>query len=389
MSNNKPIWTMNFINISVSNFFVFAVFYGLLTLMPIYVLDLPGGTVGQAGLVTTIFLLSVILIRPFSGIIIEKLGKKRMLVMSTLAFALSTFLYTITKDVTVLLILRFIHGISFSIATTVTLSIAAIIIPPERRGAGLGYFGMSMNLAMVVGPFVALTLQPFMEYHTIFNLFGLFMTIGWICGLLVKDPVEVISPIIKHKLSWSDLFERRALAISTVGLFVSFSYASIMSFISIYAQSLGMIETASYFFLVFAVAMLISRPFTGRLFDEMGPNVVIIPAILIFAVGLFVLSMTTSAWMLLLAGALIGIGYGTLLPCFQTMAIQTSPKHRSTYAKATFFTLYDTGIATGSFILGIVAVYLGYAHMYMALSGFVILIVVYYKWIMKSSNVNV
>ncbi len=235
MSNNKPIWTINFINISVSNFFIFTVFYGLLTLMPIYVLDLPGGTLGQAGLVTTIFLLSVILIRPLSGLFIEKFGKKRMLVMSTLAFALSTFLYTITKDVTVLLILRFIHGMSFSVATTVTLSIAAIIVPPERRGAGLGYFGMSLNLAVVVGPFIALTLQPFMAYHTIFNIFGLFMVVGWICSLLVKEPVEVISPIIKHKLSWSDLFERRALAISTVGLFVSFSYASIMSFISIYA----------------------------------------------------------------------------------------------------------------------------------------------------------
>ena len=389
MSNNKPIWTKNFISISVSNFFIFAVFYGLLTLMPIYVLDVPGGTLSQAGLVTTIFLLSVILVRPFSGIIIEKLGKKRMLVTSMLAFALSTFLYTLTEDITILLILRFIHGISFSIATTVTLSIAAVIVPPERRGAGLGYFGMSMNLAMVVGPFIALTLQPIIAYHTIFNMFGGFMAIGWICSLFVKEPVEVTPHRVKQKLTWSDLFERRALAISTVGLFVSFSYASIMSFISIYAQSLGMIETASYFFLVFAVAMLISRPFTGRLFDEMGPNVVIIPAILIFAVGLFVLSMTTSAWMLLLAGALIGIGYGTLLPCFQTLAIQTSPKHRSTYATATFFTLYDTGIAAGSFILGIVAVYLGYAHMYMALSGFVILIVVYYKWIMKSSNVNV
>jgi MFS family permease len=139
---------------------------------------------------------------------------------------------------------------------------------------------------------------------------------------------------------------------------------------------------------VFAVAMLISRPFTGRLFDEMGPNVVIISAILIFAVGLFVLSITTSAWMMLLAGGLIGIGYGTLLPCFQTLAIQASPKHRSAYATATFFTLYDTGIAAGSFILGIVAVYLGYANMYMALSGFVILIVDYYKWIMKLSIGN-
>lgn len=388
MSNNKPIWTKNFINISVSNFFIFTVFYGLLTLMPIYVLDLPGGTLGQAGLVTTIFLLSVILVRPFSGIIIEKLGKKRMLVTSMLAFALSTFLYTLTEDITVLLILRFIHGISFSIATTVTLSIAAVIVPPERRGAGLGYFGMSMNLAMVVGPFLALTLQPFISYHNIFNIFGGFMVIGWLCSLLVKNTIEVIPPRVKKKLTWSDLFERKSLAISTVGLFISFSYASIMSFISIYAQSLGLIETASYFFLVFAVAMLISRPFTGRLFDEKGPNVVIIPAILIFAIGLFVLSVTTSASMLLVAGGLIGVGYGTLLPCFQTLAIQASPKHRSAYATATFFTLYDTGIAAGSFILGIAAFYLGNAHMYLALSGFVVLIVFYYKWIMNLSNGN-
>ena len=105
------------------------------------------------------------------------MGKKRMLVTSMLAFALSTFLSTLTEDITVLLILRFIHGISFSIATTVTLSIAAVIVPPERRGAGLGYFGMSMNLAMVVGPFLALTLQPFISYHNIFNIFGGFMFI--------------------------------------------------------------------------------------------------------------------------------------------------------------------------------------------------------------------
>lgn len=386
MSNNKPIWTKNFINIFVSNFFIFTVFYGLLTLMPLYVLDMPNGTMSQAGLVTTIFLLSVILVRPFSGIIIERLGKKRMLVTSMLAFAISTFLYTLTDDITVLLILRFIHGISFSIATTVTLSIAAVIVPPERRGAGLGYFGMSMNLAMVAGPFLALTLQSFVVYRSIYILFGVLMIIGWLCSLVVENTNEEIPARIKKKLTWSDLFERKSLAIASVGLFISFSYASILSFLSIYAQSIGLIEVASYFFLVFALAMIISRPFTGRVFDEKGPNVVIIPSIIIYAVGLFMLSMTTSTWMLLVSGALIGVGYGTLLPCFQTLAIQASPKHRSAYATATFFTLYDTGIAAGSLILGIVAFYLGNAYMYMALSGFVILIVIYYIWIMNYKN---
>lgn len=320
-SNKSTIWTKSFINIAVSNFFIFVVFYALLTLMPMYVLDLPGGTVSQAGLVTTIFLLSVILVRPFSGLILEKFGRKRMLGLSMLAFAVSTFSYVLTEDIKLLLILRFIHGVSFSIATTVTLSIAADIVPPERRGEGLGYFGMSMNLAVVVGPFIALTLQPLIPYHSIFLIFGVIMIVGWLCGVFVKDTVQEVQPSAKRKLSWSDLFERKALAISSVGIFVSFAYASIMSFISLYAQSIGLIETASYFFLVFAAAMLISRPISGRMFDTMGPNIVIIPSILIFAAGLFVLSLASSAWMLLLAGALIGLGYGTLLPSFQTLAI--------------------------------------------------------------------
>jgi len=383
MASKSPIWAKSFINIAISNFFIFVVFYALLTLMPIYVLDLPGGTVSQAGLVTTVFLLSVILVRPFSGLILEKSGKKRMLGLSMLAFALSTFLYTLTDDIQILLILRFVHGVSFSLATTVTLSLAADIVPSDRRGEGLGYFGMSMNLAVVVGPFIALTLQPIMSYHSIFFLFGSIMFIGWLCAVFVKGPTEKIQPISKHKLSWSDLFEKRALAISSVGVFVSFSYASIMSFISLYAKSLGLLETASYFFLVFAAAMLISRPFTGRMFDSKGPNIVIIPAVLIFAVGLFVLSITSSAWMLLLAGALIGVGYGTLLPSFQTLAIEASPKNRTAYATATFFTLFDSGIAMGSFVLGIAVTYLGYAHLYMTLSAFVVLIVFYYQWIMK------
>lgn len=383
-SNKRPIFTKDFINISVSNFFIFIAFYGFLTLFPLYVLDLPGGTVTQAGLATTIFLLSVIIIRPFSGMILEKFGRKRMLVISMTAFALSTFSYTITDDVTILLILRFIHGISFSIATTVTLSIAADLVPPERRGEGLGYFGMSMNLAMVTGPFLALTLQTLISYTVIFLIFGVITAIGMICSLLVQVNEEVV-PVTtgKRKLSWSDLFEKRAIAISTVGLLVAFSYSSIMSFISVYGRSLDMVQVASFFFVVFAAAMIVSRPVTGRLFDLMGPNIVIIPSLLIYAVGLYLLSITNSPVMFLIAGALVGLGYGTLLPSFQTLAIQASPNKRSAYATATFFTLYDSGLAVGSFVLGIVAGAFGYSDVYLFIAIFVVLIAVYYKLIMR------
>jgi len=353
-------------------------------MFPLYVLDLPGGTVTQAGLATTIFLLSVIIVRPFSGMILEKFGRKRMLVISMSAFALSTFSYMMTDDITMLLILRFIHGISFSIATTVTLSIAADLVPPERRGEGLGYFGMSMNLAMVTGPFLALTLQSFISYTMIFLIFGVIMVIGMVCSLVVKVTEEEV-PVRteKRKLSWSDLFEKKAIAIASVGMLVAVSYASIMSFISVYGQSLDMVQVASFFFVVFAAAMIVSRPVTGRLFDSMGPNIVIIPSLIIYAIGLYVLSITSSPSMFLIAGALVGLGYGTLLPSFQTLAIQASPKKRSAYATATFFTLYDTGLAVGSFVLGIVAGAYGYSDVYLFVAIFVLLIAVYYKLIMR------
>lgn len=386
MSNERPIWTKSFISIAICNFFIFTVFYSLLTLMPMYVLDLPGGTLTQAGLVTTIFLLSVIIVRPFSGTILERFGKKRMLVISMFAFAVSTFSYILTDDIMVLLILRFVHGISFSLGTTVTIAIAANLVPPERRGEGLGYFGMSMNLAIVAGPFIALTLQPIISYRFIFMLFGLVMIVGWIFGFLVKDPEGDGGIREKRRLAWSDLFEKKAVAISSVGIFVSFSYASIMSFISLYAESIGLLKAAGYFFIVFAAGMLIVRPITGRTFDTRGPNIVIIPSLIIYAFGMIVLSFTNSTWMLLLAGGLIGLGYGTLLPCFQTLAIQSTSPKRSAYATATFFTLFDTGIAVGSFSLGIAVSYIGYSNLYIAMGIFVLLIVVYYKMVMRQST---
>ena len=212
------------------------------------------------------------------------------------------------------------------------------------------------------------------------------MAIGSGCSFLVKDSSEPLPKREKRRITWLDLFEKKALAISSVGIFVSFTYASIMSFISIYAESLGLIKVAGFFFLVFAIGMLVVRPFTGRLFDSRGPNIVIIPSLIIYAIGMFALSYTTTTWMLLLAGGLIGMGYGTLLPCFQTLAIQSTTHRRSAYATATFFTMYDTGIAVGSFALGIAVSYMGYANLYLAVGVFIVFISIYYKVIMRQAT---
>lgn len=384
MTEKRPIWTKSFINIAVSTFFIFTVFYALLTFLPIYVMNALGGTAAQGGLAVSVFLVSAIVMRFFAGMILEKYGKRRILILSVLMFAVSTILYVFINDFTLLLFLRFFHGIWFSLVTTVGGAIAADIIPPERRGEGLGYYGIAMNIAIVAGPFIALTLQPLMAAKTIFMVFSMIMIIGFFCALAVR--VEEAPPLVresKHKFTLQDFIETKALPIASVGFFVSFVYASIVSFISVYAESLGLLKTASYFFLVYAIAMLLIRPFSGRIFDKRGPHIVIIPSCIMFAIGLFSLSITQTPWMLLLSGALVGFGYGTLLPSFQTLAIQAADKHRSGYATGTFFAFYDSGLAIGTASLGIIAVSLGYSNLYLVLAAMVLLIAVYYLWIMK------
>lgn len=381
MVEKTPIWTKSFISISISTFFAFTVFYALLTYVPLYVVEDLNGTVAEGGLATSVFLVSAIIMRLCAGMILDKFGNKEVLIVSVLLFAIGTFLYVFVGTFTALLLLRFFHGIWFSLVTTVSGAIAADIIPPERRGEGMGYYAIAMNLAVVAGPFIALTMQPLVSSQITYVIFSVIMVIGFICALMVrveKVPKEAAAP---KKLTIHNFLEVKSMPIASVGFLISFAYASIITFISVYAASLGLLQTASFFFVVYAAAMLLVRPFTGRIFDGKGPDYVIIPSIIIFAIGLMMLSLTETSWMLLLSGALIGLGYGTLLPSFQTLAIQAADKHRSGYATGTFFAFYDSGLAIGALALGVMAGSLGYSKLYLILAVFLLLIGVYYKWI--------
>lgn len=387
MAEKRPIWTKSFINISISTFFIFVVFYALMTLIPLYVLDDLQGTAAQGGIAVSVFLLSAIIIRFIAGMILEKFGKRKILVTSVLLFMVSTFFYMWIGNFETLLALRFFQGIWFSLVTTVGGAIAAEIVPPERRGEGLGYYGIAMNLAVVVGPFIGLTLKPFLPYQFIFMILGIIMVMGLFCVLFVDVGEDIRQKKEQRKLSINDFIEKKSMPIASVGFFVSFAYAGIIAFISVYAESLGLIKTASFFFVVYAVAMLLVRPFTGRLFDSIGPNIVIIPSCIMFGIGLISLSFTASSWMLLFSGALVGLGYGTLLPSFQTLAIQAAEKHRSGYATGTFFALYDSGLAIGSISLGVIAGIAGYANLYLMLGIFMFGVAAYYVGIMSKFKI--
>lgn len=389
MEQNNQIFTKRFIALFVTNITVFIVFYSLLTALPLYVTNVLDGTEDAAGMLVTVFLITAIVVRPFCGKLLERYGKKRMLLISLLFYLISSGLYLVIKPFALLIVLRMFQGIWFSIITTACGAIAADIIPAHRRGTGLGYFTMSSSLAVVLGPFIALYIIQHYSYNMLFIFLTISVVIGGLCALSINGN-DLAGPNKNAKISFKlkDLFEGKAMPIAIFAMFTAVSYSSVLSFISLYAAEKNLLEAASYFYIVFAIAMLAIRPITGKLFDRFGSKVVILPAFFIFGVGLFIMSIVETTWMMLVAGAFIGIGFGTLSTSLQTQAVQNAMKNRTAYATATYFTLFDLGIAFGSYVFGLLIMQMDFSMIYVVSCAIVMLLFVAYIIYSKRETVS-
>ncbi|QIC65581.1 MFS transporter [Acinetobacter schindleri] len=384
-----PLWTKSFLLCLANNLFLFIFYFAQTTILPIYILKELGGSVTQAGLTLTLFMVSAILIRPFSGLIIEKLGQRRTLIISATMFCFIAFSYLFISNMTNLYILRLIHGVWFSILTTVCVPVVNQFIPDSRRGEGMGYYAMSMNLGIVLGPLIGLSLIPYLSYTMVTAVLVAMIFIGYIfCFLIpVQEVKQPDSEAEKTKWGLSDFVERKSLTIALMAMMISFSYASIMSFIAPFASSIHLMQYAGLFFVVFAISMMSLRPITGKIYDRKGPQYVIYPAVLTFSLGLLVLSQIHTLTGFMLAAVLIGLGFGSAQPCLQTLAIQRAPKHRIGYATSTFYTCYDIGIAIGSLVVGMMITRQSFSFAFIICAALTALSLLYFKFVVQRTTV--
>lgn len=361
----QRLWNRSFTLCLLNNFFLFSYYYALLTVLPIYILKELGGTVQEAGLALTLFLLSSITVRPFSGLIIQKIGKKYAMRGAGALFALFAFAYLLIDSMWSLLVIRFMHGIWFSILTTVAVPVATDYIPEDRKGEGIGYFVMSTNLGLVFGPLLALTVIQYASFTVLFAVLAALISIGLLFSWLLNISEQRVSlSNTAAKFTIHDILEVKVLAVSMVALLTACAYSSVMSFITAFAESKDLLAYTSMFFIVFAVSMLVVRPWVGKLYDRKGASTVLYPCFIFFAIGLLIISLISNQWVLWLSAVFIGIGYGSVFPCLQTLAIQSVEKARMGHAISTFFTLFDIGLALGSVCMGILIAWWGFAMTY-------------------------
>jgi MFS family permease len=362
MPENETLFSRNFVLTSLSTFTLFTSFYFLLITLPIYIEKI-GGSESEIGLILGVFTISAVLLRPFIGKEVDRRGRKIILVSGIVIFFISMLLYDYTKNVTMLLLLRVLHGIGWGAATTAATTLIADIAPPKRRGEAMGVFGMASNVAMAVGPALSMLLLQKYDFPILFSISA---GISLISLLLVLPISETI--VVHPK---TPLFSREALFPSALMFMISLTYGSIVSFLSLFAQKQG-ISNPGIFFTVFAVTLILVRALAGKLSDRKGRKFVIIPGMVLIAAGLGVLSTASTLNSFLVAALLYGLGFGLVHPSLMALLVDMVGDEGRGAAMGTFTAAFDLGIGAGSILLGLVLQYFGFQVMY-TLSGLIVL----------------
>lgn len=365
--NQSPerLWTKSFILLTLCNLLLFTGLQMTLSTLPAYAEESLGASSVQVSLVTSLFALSAIASRLFSAKAMEK-GGRNLLIFLGLSISLAAVIgYYWAGTIAALLGMRILFGIGFGMASTAFPTMASDVIPIRRMGEGMGYFGLSTSLAMSAGPLLGLTLLQGPGFGSLLIFTGaalvLILPLGY--RLTAVLPVHHKEPAMAQASEIKGGAFRRLFIPCLLNFLLSVSYGGLLGFLALYGKE-AHLEHIAYFFLFNAVAIVLIRPFSGKIYDRFGPAALLIPGSLFIVGGLLLLSYATSTAALFPAAICYGIGFGSMQPALQTWMIQSVDVRQRGMANGMFFNSLDLGVAIGTMLLGSVALYNSYAVMY-------------------------
>jgi MFS family permease len=358
MGGGERIWTRSFILLCIGNLFMAMAFYQLLPVLPVYIMQELHGDKSEVGAILAAFTLSALIIRPFTGIALDRLGRKWIFLLSLLAFSFMFSGYIFAASLLTIALIRLFHGFAWGITTTSGSTVVVDIVPRSRMGEGIGFYGLSMTLAMALGPLLGIWVTKGGHYEWIFFETAIMSMLFFLLATMVKYP-EYTAPEGKPSYRLADLFEVSSLRASLNMLLLMIPYGGVISFIAIYGEERGLPEVTAGFFIVCAVGIAITRYFAGRIFDRIGPRQLMITAISAEMICFPLLVFTPGITGFYICGFLLGFAVGTAWPTAQSMVNAMVQHYRRGAANSTLFTAVDLGIGTGMFGLGMLGNLIG------------------------------
>jgi MFS family permease len=374
----EPLFTPRFLLMWSYSFTVFLSVFQLLPTAPFHILKL-GGSTTEAGLFLGFLTYACAISAPITGAIADRIGKRRVLIIASLAITVFSLLYAIAPSYQVILGLVLVHGVFWSGLLSSSGSYIIDLLPKSRRAEGLGYSGFASILGVAMAPWIGLWLFDHGGWTLLcVEVAALNALMAFLAWRLPPDRRHDG----KHSLLMSDLIEWRVL-VGAVTLFLySFSYGGITSFVAVYAESLGVTPRALYF-TAFALTIIVSRPFIGRYADRAGHARIIVPCLVMIVIGVWLLAIADSRPMFVVSAMVFGLGFGSAYPLFVAHLMQHVAEHRRGATFGALIGAFDTGLGTGSIMVGWMGGRYGYSRAFGVAGAIALLSIPYFLYMEK------
>jgi MFS family permease len=343
--------------------FTFTVFLSLFQLLPTapYRILSLGGDKFAAGLFLGLLTYASALSAPLTGALADRIGRRRMLIVASLAIAGFSVAYALTTSWRLMIVLVFFHGVFWSGLLSASAAYMTGLIPVARRAEGFSYWGMATVLATAFAPALGLAVFQHGWVALCASVGALNLAMAFIAWRLPETGSG--APHADGKLFTRDMVEWRVLVVSMSLFLCSFGYGGITSFVALWTERNG-IAPKSLYFTVFSLVVLALRPFSGRLADALGARKLLLPCLAAVSVAYATLALADTKPRLIVSAVLFGIGFGNLYPLFATHILKYVVPERRGSAFGGIIAAFDIGIGTGSIVLGAVIESRGFSQAY-------------------------
>ena len=381
-SAEPKLWTCDLVLIILVNLCVFTNHIMSLATFPYFIVSL-GGTEALAGLCATFFSLVAVVIRPFIGWWLDNGARRVALVIGLVLMGLAPMGYLLVPTLSVVVVLRMIHGAGLSFSNSTTATVASDVICKPRFGEGMGYFGMATALASAIAPALGLELMGNLGFGALFATAAGIAALGLVLFLFIRVPKPQVE---KKPLSLKGLVNKDSLPATVTMMVFMLTFGALENFVAIYASNNGL-PSGSLYFVIMSVMLLLVRVFLGKMVDQKGEAFFVYACNASMFCAFMLLAFVPSAATFYLSAALAGFGFGGLEPALQSMAVHTSTDETRGSANSTFLCGYDIGYGVGGGVAGSLIMGAGYPTMWATVAfACVVSVLVYVLWARKSDT---
>lgn len=357
----EKLWNTNYKKVLAANFMLYFSFMLLMPLLPLYLSDTYHANKDVIGMVLSGYTVTSLVIRLFSGYIVDSFPRRMVLLASFLTFSLFFAGYLVTGGLLLFAIVRTLHGAPFGLATVANSTVAIDVLPSSRRTEGIGYYGLSNNMATAISPTIALWIFSFTQnYESLFLLSLVVALFGFFINATVKLPQRELKTD-RPPMSFDRFILLKGWSQSVTMMCFSFSYGLVSTYVAIYGkEELGIEGGTGLFFMLLATGLFVSRLTGGRSLRKGLITRNATEGVLISLFGYLLFASLHNEWGFYGAALIVGLGNGHMYPAFQNMLINLAPNNRRGTANSTLLVAWDVGQGIGMLVGGVVMEYAGF-----------------------------